>query len=113
MFLVLLDPVTNIGAELLCSRNQKKTLKWEEDLYERRKKEKQGKKAKQRNRSYIKDLFNQIWQYSSNTQQFEQNFKYVSCQTEVKSLSDLLDRELNKLDVLFHLKPDLFHKVFL
>lgn len=71
------------------------------------------KKAKQRNWSYIKDLFNQVWQHSSNTQQFEQNFKYVSCQTEVKSLSDLLDRELNKLDVLFHLKTDLFHKAFL
>lgn len=113
MFLILLDAVTNIGADALCSGNKKNPKMGTRLVVQETKEKKARKKAKQRNWSCIKDLFNQIWQHSSNTQYFEQNFKYVSCQTGVKSLSDLLDRELNKPDLLFHLKTDLFHKAFL
>lgn len=69
-------------------------------------KEKQGKKQTKRTDHMFKIYSTK---YGSNTQ----NFKYLSCQNEVKMLNDLLDRELNKTDVLFHLKTDLFSKAFL
>lgn len=40
--------------------------------------------------------------YGSNTW----NFKCLSCQNEIETLSGLLDRELNKTDALFNLKTD-------
>lgn len=69
-------------------------------------KEKQGKRQTKGTDRMLK-LYST--RYGSNTQ----NFKYLSCQTEVETLSDLLDRELNKTGGLFHLKTDLFSKVFL
>lgn len=69
-------------------------------------KEKQGKRQTKGTDRMLKIYSTR---YGSNTQ----NFKYLSCQTEVETLSDLLDRELNKTDGLFHLKTDLFSKVFL
>lgn len=114
IFLALLDPVTNVGAKALCSGNKKKTLKWEQDLlYKKQKKEKQGKRQNKGTDHVLKIYSTKYGSTPTTHGSLSRTFKYVSCQTEVRRLNDLLDTELNKPDVLFHLKTALFHKAFL
>lgn len=75
-------------------------------LFAQERKEKQGKRQAKGTHHVLRISSTR---YSSNTQ----NSKNLNCQNEVEKLSDLLDRELNKTDALFHLKTDLFSKAFL